>query len=380
MAPPNRRSYPTLDWLLLHEGGRFEFFQAVRLLERLYPQRRAVGQEASRTPEIVRFRADPALTFPATDIQTLIHDDADGMIEMVVTFMGLTGPTGVLPRHYTELLIGRTRQRDHALRSFLDIFNHRIISLFYRAWEKYRFPVAFERVEHTQGNVPAPTERRGDVAREPRHLDRFSHHLLDLVGMGTPALLPRLDLDLRALLFHAGLLTRRVRSACALEGLLRGYFAVAVDVIELSGQWLAIPPSAITRLGRDNSALGRSAVIGSRFWDPQTKFTVRLGPMDHAKFRSFLPSGVAYRSLALLTRYFAGEELDFDVQVVVQADEVPECRLGGAAADGAQLGWSTWLKATPFAHDAADAVFDGRRILRDLESVLEGNAAVGADA
>jgi type VI secretion system protein ImpH len=378
MATPGRRSNPPLEWLLLNEAGRFEFFQAVRLLERLYPQRRPVGREATRSPEIVRFRAHASLTFPASDIHAMVYDDVDAMVEMLVNFMGLMGPNGALPRHYTELIVARARQRDHALRSFLDVFNHRFISLFYRAWEKYRFPIAFERTTRAQQTDGTKSQAGAFGAAQTADLgglDRFSPHLLDLTGMGTPGLLRSIGVDLRALLFHSGLLARRVRSACALKGLLRGYFGVGVDVIELTGQWLAIPEASITRLGRANSALGRSAVLGSRFWDPQTKFTVSLGPVGYTKFRSFLPSGDAFRPLTQLTRYFAGEELDFDLQVVVQAAEVPECRLGAKADDASQLGWSTWLKTRPFRRDADDAVFDCRRILGQMGSTVLGEGA-----
>jgi type VI secretion system protein ImpH len=378
MATAGRRTHPSLESRLLDEAARFDFFQAVRLLERIYPQRRPVGREAARALEIVRFRAHASLTFPATDIHAIAHDDVDGMAEMLVDFMGLTGPNSALPRHYTELIIERTRKHDHALRAFLDMFNHRFISLFYRAWEKYRFPIAFERSAGAPSpDVPAaapilPGVESGDFDK----IDPFSHHLLDLIGMGTGGLLPSLEVDLRALLFFCGLLARRVRSGSALKGLLRGYFDVGVDVLEFTGQWLPIPTASITRLGRANSELGNSAVLGSRFWDPQTKFTVRLGPVGYTTFRSFLPLGNAFKPLVQLTRYFAGEELDFDLQMVVKAAEVPECRLSNVEDDATQLGWSSWLKARPFQHDADDAVFDGRRILGQLGSAMLTNGAI----
>jgi len=366
MATQGRRENPPLDRLLLADGARFEFFQAVRLLERLLPERRPVGREAGASLEVVRFRTDPSLTFPASDISSISFDDPDSVVEMWVNFMGLIGPNGVLPRHYTEMVVERGRRRDHAIHAFLDIFNHRLISLFYRAWERYRFPVAFER--------RAVSRRDEDTlasAVDVGSLDGFSRHLLDFIGLGTEGLLRPLAVDLRALLFHAGILGRKVRSAVALEGLLHGYFRVGVDVLQFTGQWLAIPPDSITRLGRANSALGDSAVLGARFWDPQTKFTVRLGPMGVIDFHRFLPPGDAIRPLTQLTAYFAGEELDFDVQPVLAAAEVPECRLGGEPTHGSYLGWSTWLKVRPFDRDADDAVFDGRRSLQVESAVAD---------
>lgn len=369
MAPPGRRPDPSLSWRLFNEGARFEFFQAVRLLGRMFPERRQVGGEPSGTREVVRFRSNPILAFPPSDVGAVDHDDADGRVEMSVNFMGLVGPHATLPRHYTVLVAERIRRKDFALRDFLDLFTHRLVSLFYRAWERFRFPVGFERSVEGRERGVSELARDVDVAG----LDRFSRHLLDLIGLGTDGLLRPLEVDLRALLFNAGLLVSRCRSASALEGLLRGYFGVGVAVRQFTGQWLPIPPASRTRLGRANSGLGGSGVLGARFWDPQTKFTVQLGPVGYRSFRQFLPSGDAFRPLVQLTRFFAGEELDFDVQIVVEAAEVPECRLGSADT-AAQLGWSSWLKTKPFARDADDPLFDGRRILARIGASAIGEA------
>ena len=133
-----------------------------------------------------------------------------------------------------------------------------------------------------------------------------------------------------------------------------------VGVRQFTGQWLEIPPESLTRLGTANSALGISAVVGSRFWDPHAKFTLVMGPISFADFATFLPSGDAFKPLVEVAKFFAGEELDFDVQLTLKREEVPVCRLGGPGAQS-RLGWSTWLKTKEFTHDATDAVFAGRR-------------------
>src|SRR5712691_8081671 len=152
---------------LLDEAYRFEFFQAVRLLERMSPSRQRVGASGPPAEEIVRFRTLPSLAFPPSQIHEVRDTGGrDAPPEMTVAFLGLTGPLGLLPHPYTELLIDRVRHEDRTLWDFLDVFNHRLISFFYRAWEKYRFPIAYERDRH----------------------DPFTEYLFDLISMGTAGL------------------------------------------------------------------------------------------------------------------------------------------------------------------------------------------------
>ena len=346
MAAESRRTDPPVEDILFEEGYKFDFFQAVRVLERLYPDRQPVGRDASPAEEVVRFCSHITLSFPPSAIHEITPVAEDGApAQMAVAFMGLTGPLGVLPRHYTELLLERIRSKDHTLRDFLDLFNHRLIALFYRAWEKYRFPIAYERAALKHGDY-----------------DRFSLYLFDLLGMGTEGLRGRLAVGDEALLFYPGLLAQRPHGASALAGLLQDYFAVPVAIVQFVGQWLPLVPESRTRLGTEASqnALGVSAVAGSRVWDQQAKFTVRMGPLTLAELCQFLPSGSAWRPLCQLIRFVAGQEFDFDLQLVLRAAEVPWCQLGATGEHAPRLGWSTWLKTRAFTHDVDQTVLSGR--------------------
>lgn len=346
MATQSWTTDSPLEQVLFEEGYRFEFFQAVRVLERLYSQREPVGRDAKPAREVVRFRTHPSLTFPPSQIYEIARtDDESRPPEMVIAFMGLTGPLGVLPRHYTELLIERVRHKDLTLRDFLDLFNHRLISLFYRAWEKYRFPIAYER---------AVLDRTGD--------DPFTRSLFDLMGMGTKGLRGRLKVEDEALLFYAGLVAHHPHAAGPLERLLTDYFGVPVRTTQFAGQWLHLSEADRSRLGlgESNNRLGVNTVIGSRVWDQQAKFVLRVGPLSFAEFCEFLPSGNAFRPLVQLTRFFAGQEYDFDVRLILKAAEVPRCRLGQTGGRAPRLGWSTWLKTRELTRDADDAVLTGR--------------------
>ena len=346
MATQSGRADPPLEHVLFEEGYRFDFFQAVRVLERLYPDRQPVGRDATPSREVVRFRPHLSLSFPPSAIHEVERlQDGSGPAQMTVAFMGLTGLLGVLPRHYTELLLERMRHKDQTLRDFLDLFNHRLISLFYRAWEKYRLPMAYERAVSKQEGY-----------------DRFSLHLFDLIGLGTKGLRGRLEVEDEALLFYAGLLAQHPHSASALAGLLQDYFGIPVEVTQFVGQWLSLSEANRSRLGlrEGNNVLGVNAVAGSRVWDQQAKFRLRLGPLTYGEFCRFLPSGAAFARLVGLTRFYAGQEWDFDVQLILKAAEVPACRLGETGEQAPRLGWSTWLKSKALCRDAEEAVLAGQ--------------------
>ncbi len=356
MATQSRRTDPPLKEILLDlgQGYRFRFFQAVRVLERLYPDHAPVGYNAAPAEEVVRFHSRLSLNFPPSEIYEVTPPEEERKpVHMTVAFMGLVGPLGVLPRHYTELMLERVRQRDYALRDFFDLFNHRLLSFFYRAWEKYRFYIDYER-----------------AAAQEEQEDDFSLSLFDLIGMGTKGLRGRLAVGDDALLFYAGLLAQHPRSASALAGVLQDYFAVSVQAVQFVGQWLFLSEENRTRLGPNgvHHMLGKSALIGDHVWDQQAKFTLRIGPLNFIKFRLFLPNGAAFRPLVQLTRFFVGQEHDFDVQLILRAKRVPRCYIGKNAKTARHpplLGWSTWLTTDMFSHDAVDAVFAGDLTARD---------------
>ncbi|MEW5979688.1 MAG: type VI secretion system baseplate subunit TssG [Acidobacteriota bacterium] len=332
MAGPSGNTDRPLVSLVFNEAYRFDFFQAVRLLERLQPSKAPVGRDSSPGQEVVRFQARASLEFPASQVHEVVRDTSEEPsqpVSMVVNFMGLTGPSAVLPTPYTELLIERIRYRDTALRDFLDLFNHRLISLFYRAWEKINFPVAFER------------DRK----------DPITGYVFDLIGMGTGGLRGRMGLQDEGLLLYAGLMAQRPHSSTAIEQILSDYFEVPVSVQQFSGQWLDIDEESLTRLGNANSELGVNAIAGTRFWDRQSRFRLRLGALRFSEFKAFLPNGSGYHPLKHVTRLLAGMEFDFDIQLVLQAQEVPPCQLSTEGGFQPLLGWTTWLKTRPLVTD-----------------------------
>jgi type VI secretion system protein ImpH len=318
-------SQSRLQQELADHPGRFEFFQAVRLLHRLFADRDAVGVFAAPDREVVHFTVNNFLGFPPSQVHQLEWPE-NGTPSMSINFFGLTGPMGVLPHRYTELIRERNRAKDRTLQDFFDLFNHRLISLFYQAWEKYRFYVAYER------------------DRE----DRLSRCLMSLVGLGTPALEQRQPVRDETFLFYSGLFSLQPRSAVALEQILADYFDVPVEIEQFVGAWHKLEEADQCRMQESvpySDQLGLGAVAGDEIWDRQSRARIRLGPLTAAQYQSFLPNGSAWEPLRALTRFFSREAIEFELQLVLKQTEVPSCNLGSSDAGAPILGWFSWVKS-----------------------------------
>lgn len=319
------------------EPWNFHFFQAVRLLER-FGAGKPVGRFENPREEAVRFSSNPALVFPPSEIHNLKWPDNE-QPQMSVNFMGLVGMLGVLPLPYTEWVNDRVRfSKDRTLREFLDLFHHRVISLFYQAWEKYRFPVAFERDRD----------------------DRFTRYLLSFVGLLTEGLRHRLTVPDEALVFYTGLLSLQPRSTTAFRQVLQDYFGVPVEVEQFVGTWRPIPESDQTHTGEErefSEQLSLGAVAGDEVWDTQSTARIVLGPLTLRQYLDFLPMGSAFKPLGDLTEFFCRREIDFELQLVLKREETPEVLLDYEGMPTEPLlGWTTWLKSAPMTRDPADTV------------------------
>lgn len=335
-----------LDQELFDEPYRFDFFQAVRLLEKLYPDKKPVGREAMPDEEIVRFRSHISLNFPSSEINELsktVDEFTDKeMNEMFINFMGMIGVSGVLPIHYTELAMDRIRYGDTTLWAFMDIFTHRAVSMFFRAWEKYRFPIAYE---------------RGD--------DDFTNFLFDFAGLGTDGLRGRMDFEDESLLPYLGLITQKPHSTVSVEQIISDYFGINAKIEQFFGQWIDLDKESITNLSLANSSLGVDALVGTRIWDQQSKFRLVLNDLSFKQFTAFLPDGTAHKPLKSIVRFMIGLEFDFDVQLILKAKEVPATILTTRAKRRPKLGWNSWLKSKPFENDADQVVLEINQAIAD---------------
>lgn len=327
---------------LREDPQAFGFFQAVRLI---YRSHGFDARGSAARPGPLRFVTPASLNFPPAELAAL-ELDSTGSWRMHVHFLGLTGPSGVLPRHYTEWLIAQGNQRDRAAQEFLDLFNHRLIALFWRAWGKYRADIGLE----------------FGFRNSPLH---YVHHL---IGLGTPALQARLQpsaqnassqsrLPGAATAYFAGLISQRPHGAGALSQVVGDIVGAPVVVEGCLGTWQRVPAADRTRLGHASSALGSGCLLGGRFWDRQTTLRLRIGPLNRAGFRKLLPRGELLSDVVELARFLTGLALDLRIKLSLRADEVPPLALGERGADRPQLGWNTWLAGRRGAEPADECEF-----------------------
>jgi len=331
-----RRS--ALAWLAA-EPRRFRFDAAVRVLTR--------ARRAQDPADAVRFHSPAGLVYPPADVLD-VRQPGDSPPEVTVGLMGLFGPSGVLPRYYSEVVTQALRSRSTALRDFLDLLAHRFVAFFARGGIKYRPARAAE------------TTVRGQ--------DQVARVLLALTGYGTPHLTDRLAAGTEPLLHYAGLFALRPRSADRLGALTSDWLGMRVEVVEFAGAWLPLPPDQRTRLARNGAwcRLGVDAAAGVRAWDPQARIILRIGPLDLKGFQRLLPDRIALHRLVSLVRAYVGYELGFAINPVLAARDVPPLRLDATADPPPRLGWNTWVPGPAGGFtargDAADAVFEAEVI------------------
>jgi type VI secretion system protein ImpH len=329
---------PAPDHLIQHleqKPFQFDFFQAVRLLQARFPGQARIGYSFSLAQDPIRFAQNPSLAFAPSTIEALRRTPASPVPRLFVNHFGLLGPNGPMPQHFTEYV--RERQLhagDNTLTAFLNVFNHRLISFYFRAW--------------------ADSQKTVDLDRASEQ--RFAVFVGSFFGLGSEAMHERDEVQDWAKLYFTGRMANQTRPAEGLEAILHEYFDIKTELQTFVGRWMALPPDSVCRLGESphTGQLGATAIVGARIWEAQLNFRIRLGPMKLADFERLLPGGAAFKRLKRWVLNYCGEHFFWDAQFVLQADEVPETRLGQAG----RLGWTTWLKTKPFTRDADDLILN----------------------
>ena len=312
---------------------RFDFFQAARRLECASAERPRIGHSQHPKDDHVRFCQEPSLAFAPCTVAADRDPRGAAPPRLFVNFLGLLGPNGPFPLHLTEYARERElHHKDMALSRFLDVFNHRMISLFYRAWACNQQAVNFE---------------RGDG-------DRFAVYIGSLFGIGLSSLRHRDAVPDVAKLHYSGRLVCQTKHPAGLCAILREYFGLASEIVEFVGRWLRLPEDCCCRLGEspDTGSLGTTAIVGSRIWECQQSFRIRFGPMGLVDYERMLPNGDSFRRLVAWEKNYVDDEFQWEAQLILRKEEVPETKLGQFG----MLGWTTWLKSQPFERDADDLV------------------------
>jgi type VI secretion system protein ImpH len=356
MHAPKRRFEPAVIERLFAQPYRFQYFQAVRMIE-LWLHRRGVAGEGALA-NFLRFTNSTSLAFPASEIESLqpepravepksaalaaaLQSSELRYVRLTPTFMGLLGSSGALPAHYTERVAAQQiAERDDGPRAFLDTFSNRTLALFYEAWRKYRLELKYG-----------------------GHKDGFLPLLLALAGMGHGALLRRLSdhgdgvLD-ESVAYFATAMRQRPASSVQIARVLSEYFGQNVRAEQFIGRWYDVPAAQQTALGLGNATLGGGAMAGTRVWQRDLRLRLVVGPLDLKSYESFLPGGRAARALGNMVTMFTGLSLEYEVQLVLRAADVQGVALTGTRTAGGRLGWDGFLVDGPQIQDRADVRYE----------------------
>ena len=364
MQTAQRRVDPGVVEQLLDEPHRFEFFQAVRILEKWFAQRAPsnIGDSGNPRPgEIVAqriaFRNTLSMSFPPSEIHSAqsyggegapLKDKAqrgaalaDGSLEKVditPAFFGLLGGQGALPLHYTEQIVAREHiKRDRAAREFFDVFSNRATALFYAAWKKYRLPFHYE-LDRDERYLPLLLALAGVADDDTRNSLQSGEGALFDEAIAGYALAAR----------------HRPVSAAYLQRTLSEYFKVRVRVEQFVGKWYDVPPDQLTVLGSVNATLGATALAGERVWQRDMRARLVIGPLDKAEYEAFLPGADRAVALERMLTLLAGVTLEYEVSLVLRRKEVGPSQL----SHGARLGWDAFLCTREADRDRTDARYE----------------------
>lgn len=349
MQAAERRTAAGLIRRLADEPYRFEFFQAVRLL---MSARRQQHNSLDGLESVIRFRNSISLAFPPSEIEAIEFewdDEAsaseDGGMSfrhavLTPSFIGLTGPSGILPRHYTQHVAERElHHRDFATRAFLDIFASRAATLFYSSWLKYRLHVQYE------------SDRNGS----------YLPLVLHLAGLGLSGTRNRLADDTggiadESLAYYAAALRARPQPLGGFARVASDYFGVRFQAEQFVGQWFDLPSSERTRLGIANCALGQTSFCGARIWDRQSKVRITIGPLRRKQFDAFLPGAAASANVRRLFQLMVGTLVDCEVRLLLDKRDIRSARLDSRDGD-ARLGWTVWCGTLCADADVCDTTY-----------------------
>lgn len=309
---------------LAEHAPRFDFTQLVRFL--LRDQLNGGDQPAAShrlqtlLQKQLRFSATKTLGFPASPVQSLHWTgETTQQAHIQVNFLGLTGPSGVLPLPYSELLLSWQAQRDHIATKFFDLFHHRLLSLFFAAQTKY--------------SIPDMVLRRDKAFFTMLDSLSATHHSNDT------------NVTQHDLWFFAGTLRQRPLPASSLEQMIAALLHVDVKLKPLQGEWLTIPEIGQGSLARDGLPLDGSIALGARFWDPQARVVLQIKNVSVDKMKQLLPGGSAHCIIETLVRDCLAPDIACDLELHQQGELLPPSRLTSTEnhPSDVQLGWSTKL-------------------------------------
>lgn len=319
---------------LIDDHSDADFYKAVYLIQKQLTlgdeQFHKVGHDALPDNELIRFKSVQHLGFPGHPISDIkkssYANNAHCSVEMTLSFMGLTGPNGVLPQHYSELVLQRIKSKDTGMRDFYDLFNHRLISLFYRAWEKYQFGINLQ-------------------SNEEFKLDPFTQTLSHIAGGKN-----------KQKIYYSGIFNHKTRSVEGLQNILTDITNCHVLIEQFKGKWMYLNESEQTRLGSQSepegqhARLGAGASCGSRVWDINSNIKIILTPKKDSDTQSLLPNGKRSEAAQSFIKAYLPQNIDYTLQLKLADSEITKAKLSHKSMPlglGCQLIGRSGAKSSP---------------------------------
>lgn len=326
MGTQRRPQRPSIKDSFLKTPYRFEFHQSIRIIEALNKEATPIGEDTDPKKEALSLSARVQISVPPSDIYAL-QKGTDNAYLLEVNFLGLAGIQGPLPLPYTEYIMDRIRSRDKTLRDFLNLFNHRTLSILHRVRKKY-----------STGLHPVTADKT-PLGQSMLALSGISHkeHVPD--GVAPLSLLP-----------YGALLWQTPRSSYGFLSLITDFFNISAQLLPFQGRWHYLEQSQYTYLGAQNkqmNVLGRTAALGTRVWNAQSAMTLKISALPLKTFLKFLKNGDAYQKLKQLTTFYLGANITLNLNLGIVKEDVIPAKLDGKTA----LGWTSWIKTHPFTED-----------------------------
>ena len=309
---------------IISQASQIDFYKAVFIIENQLKkdglEHRHVGYDSNPKHELIKFTATQKFGYPGnaiTKLEETSFEDGLHKVNMQVSFMGLTGCSGALPQFYSELVMQRLRYKDTTMRDFYDMFNHRLISLYYRAWKKYK---------------PSLNHINKDKNKDPYT------QILGLLSGGYN----------EHQLHFSGLYSRKIRNASDLKSILTSYLGCDVAIKQMIGQWHDLKPQEQTRLASQalfegqHARLGVDTVIGKQIWDVSSSIEIHISSDDPSKAKSLLPKGSLFELSNKIIKDYVGNSVQF--RLIIESD-FHELEAVSLSKNSCQLGANSFLGA-----------------------------------
>lgn len=335
MASTDRATTDRLIESICENPYEYDFFQLMRKLQAAYPDKPRIGKSLRLNQDAVRLRQEVSLAFAPSTIERVEKDEETGTLNIFNRFFGLWGPNGPMHNELTQYVLDQARDYDDStLADFADVFHHRLLSLFFKAWADANKATDYDRPED---------------AHFPRFINSF-------FGAGVESFRRRDAIPDRAKTFYSGHLSSATQHKSGLKAILEDFFGIKTQIQSFVGHWMTLPEDCCHRLGESKSTglLGQNIIIGQKVWDRQLKFRVIMGPMSKEDYKRILPGSKGYQMLKDWVDLYTGQVMLWDLQLILKASEAKPTVLGKSG----QLGWNAWMMTKPLKEDSKDLILD----------------------